>query len=79
VVGKPLDFSAYFSQPEDRKVIRWVTDEVMAGIQELTGQQYVEAYASSVKYGSLSAEEAKAKELPRPGYGSTPPELPPAD
>lgn len=79
VVGKPLDFSAYFSQPEDRKVIRWVTDEVMAGIQELTGQQYVEAYASSVKYGSLSAEEAKAKELPRPGHGSTPPELPPAD
>jgi len=53
-----------------------VTDEVMAAIQELSGQTYVEAYASSVKYGSLSAEEAKAKELPRPGYGATPPELP---
>lgn len=78
VVGEPLNFSAYAGLGEDRAVIRWVTDEVMAAIQELSGQTYVEAYASSVKYGSLSAEEAKAKELPRPGHGSTPPALPPA-
>lgn len=79
VVGEPLDFSAYAGRMDDREVIRWVTDEVMAAIQALSGQTYVEAYASSVKYGALSAEEAKAKELPRPGYGSTPPALPAAE
>jgi 1-acyl-sn-glycerol-3-phosphate acyltransferase len=33
-------------------VLRWVTDEVMAAIQQLTGQVYVDAYATSVKYGA---------------------------
>lgn len=79
VAGEPLHFPEYAGRGDDREVIRWVTDEVMAGIQKLSGQTYVEAYASSVKYGSLTAEEAKAKELPRPGYGSTPPALPAAE
>ncbi|MGC3954003.1 MAG: lysophospholipid acyltransferase family protein [Propionicimonas sp.] len=74
VVGEPISFPQYAGRGEDRAVIRWVTDEVMAAIQAISGQTYVEAYASSVKYGSVSAEEAKAKELPRPGHGSTPPE-----
>lgn len=74
VVGEPLRFPQYAGMGDDRVVIRWVTDEVMAAIQQLTGQTYIEAYASSVKYGSLSSEEAAAKELPRPGYGATPPE-----
>ncbi len=37
---------------DDRAVGRWVTDEVMAAIQQLTGQTYVaDAYATSVKSG----------------------------
>ena len=79
VVGQPLHFPQYAGRGEDRDVIRWVTDEVMAAIQRISSQGYVEAYASSVKYGSLTADEVKARELPRPGHGSTPPALPAAD
>lgn len=79
VIGKPLDFSDYAGAIADRNVLRWVTDEVMAAIQALSGQVYVDAYGSSVKYGSLSQAEASARERPRPGHGSTPPRLPPAD
>ena len=76
VIGKPLDFSAYAALHDDRAALRWVTDEVMAAIQELSGQTYVEAYGTSVKNGSLSGAEAEARVLPRPGYGARPPELP---
>ncbi len=48
----------------------------MAGIQELSGQTYVEAYALSVKRGSLTPAEADARVQERPGLGSTPPPLP---
>ncbi len=73
VIGEPLDFHEYFAFAEDRAVVRWVTDEVMAAIQELSGQQYIDVYGSSVKYGSISSAEADARALPRPGYGATPP------
>jgi 1-acyl-sn-glycerol-3-phosphate acyltransferase len=76
VVGEPLDFSAWAGQQDNREVVRWVTDEVMAAIQALSGQTYIDAYGSSVKYGSLSAAEAEARRLDRPGQGATPPELP---
>lgn len=72
-IGKPLDFSAYAGLHDDHGVLRWITDEVMAAIQELSGQTYVDAYGSSVKHGSLSAADAEARVLPRPGYGATPP------
>lgn len=74
VIGEPLDFSAYAGRHDDREVLRWVTDEVMHAIQQLSGQTYVEAYGTSLKSGSLSAAEADARVLPRPGNGSTPPE-----
>ncbi len=76
VVGKPLDFTAYAGLHDDRATLRWITDEVMAAIQELSGQTYVEAYASSVKRGSMSKAEADARVLARPGLGSVPPQLP---
>ncbi len=79
VVGEPLDFSAYADRLDDRATVRWVTDEVMAAIQRLSGQQYVDVYASSVKYGAVSAAEADAKVLPRPGDGAAPPVLPAAN
>lgn len=78
VVGKPLDFSACDPLREDRNTLRWVTDEVMAAIQELTGQTYVNAYGTSVKSGSLSLKDADARVVSRPGDGSRPPELPTA-
>ena len=70
--GTPLDFSAYAGREEDRKLVRWVTDEIMAAIQELTGQTYVDAYATSIKYGGMSDEEVARRTLPRPGGGPAP-------
>jgi len=75
-IGKPMDFGAYAGLHDDRETLRWVTDEVMNAIMELTGQTYVEAYGTSLKSGSLTAADAEARVLPRPGYGATPPELP---
>lgn len=74
-IGPPLEFSAHYGGHDDFETVRWVTDEVMNGIMALSGQQYVDAYGASVKYGSLSAEEADARILPRPGYGKQPPAL----
>ncbi len=76
VIGQPIDFSAYAGLHDDRAALRWVTDEVMAAIQVISGQTYVEAYGSSVKRGSLSAAEADARVRERPGLGATPPQLP---
>ncbi len=70
--GKPLDFSAYAWGVNDRAVLRWVTDEIMAAIQQLTGQVYVDAYATSVKYGGMSEEEAQRRTKSRPGGGPAP-------
>ena len=44
--GKPLDFSRYAGQETDRFVLRSVTDEIMFEIMQLSGQQYVDEYAS---------------------------------
>ncbi|WP_433387028.1 lysophospholipid acyltransferase family protein [Micromonospora sp. KLBMP9576] len=40
--GKPLDFTG---RPDDRTSLREMTDEMMAEIQKLTGQEYVPRYA----------------------------------
>ncbi|MFG3301744.1 lysophospholipid acyltransferase family protein [Micromonospora chersina] len=40
--GKPLDFTG---RPDDRTSLRAITDELMAEIQKLTGQEYVPRYA----------------------------------
>jgi 1-acyl-sn-glycerol-3-phosphate acyltransferase len=47
--GKPLAFDRYFDRPRDRFVLRSVTDEIMYEIMMLTGQEYVDEYASKVK------------------------------
>ncbi len=70
--GPPLDFSQYNDRADDRAVIRWVTDQVMAAIQDLSGQVYVDAYGTSVKSGSLSPAEADARIRERPGTALPP-------
>lgn len=49
--GKPMDFSRYEGMQDDRFVLRSITDEVMYEIMLLTGQEYVDVYASSLKKG----------------------------
>jgi 1-acyl-sn-glycerol-3-phosphate acyltransferase len=47
--GEPLDFSRHAGKQNDRAVLREMADEIVARIGELTGQEYVDVYASEVK------------------------------
>jgi 1-acyl-sn-glycerol-3-phosphate acyltransferase len=47
--GKPLSFERFYGQEADRFVLRSVTDEVMYEVMMLSGQEYVDEYASKVK------------------------------
>lgn len=49
VVGRPLDFSRYEGLADDRFVLRSVTDEIMYELMRLSGQEYVDVYASTMK------------------------------
>ncbi|WP_353809756.1 lysophospholipid acyltransferase family protein [Agromyces sp. SYSU T00194] len=49
VIGEPLDFSRFAGLEGDRFVLRSVTDELVYELRELSGQEYVDVYASSVK------------------------------
>ncbi len=48
-VGKPLDFSRYEGMDNDRFVLRSVSDEMMYELMALSGQRYVDMYASRAK------------------------------
>ena len=50
-IGAPLDFSRYAGLDEDRFVLRSVTDELMYELMQLSGQEYVDIYASAAKAG----------------------------
>lgn len=72
VVGEPLHFSEFAGRQSETAVQRWVTDEVMAAIQSLTGQVYVDAYGSRVKHGDLKATGGDEFIRERPGGGPKP-------
>ncbi|MFD3455978.1 lysophospholipid acyltransferase family protein [Streptomyces sp. NPDC058691] len=59
-IGKPLDFSRYQGMEQDRFILRSVTDEVMYEIMKLSGQEYVDVYASAAK--RQIAEAAKKQQ-----------------
>jgi len=48
-IGKPLDFSRYDGLENDRFVLRSITDEVMYELMSLSGQEYVDMYATKAK------------------------------
>ena len=58
-IGEPLDFSRYQGMENDRFVLRAITDEVMYKIMKLSGQEYVDMYATARK--RQLAEAAKAE------------------
>jgi 1-acyl-sn-glycerol-3-phosphate acyltransferase len=47
--GRPLDFSRYDGMAGDRFVERSMTDEIMYELMQMSGQEYVDVYASKVK------------------------------
>ncbi len=48
-IGRPLDFSRYQGMEGDRFVLRSITDEIMYELMLLSGQEYVDQYATSAK------------------------------
>jgi 1-acyl-sn-glycerol-3-phosphate acyltransferase len=62
-IGKPLDFSRYEGMEDDRFVLRSITDEIMYELMLLSGQEYVDMYATSMKDRILAAAKTKAREL----------------
>ncbi len=49
VIGEPLDFSRFHGMEGDRFILRSITDEIMYELSRLSGQEYVDVYATSVK------------------------------
>ncbi|WP_137872952.1 lysophospholipid acyltransferase family protein [Rhodococcus sp. Q] len=47
--GKPLDFSRFEGMSGNRWVERTVTDEIMYELMRMSGQEYVDVYAASLK------------------------------
>ena len=73
-IGTPLDFSRYEGMEGDRFVLRSITDEIMYELMELSGQEYVDVYASVAK-DRQKAEKASEKS----GATSLPPTPDPPD
>ena len=58
--GKPLDFSRYEGLEDDRFVLRSITDEIMYEIMDLSGQEYVDVYATRAKEDAQAEAKAAA-------------------
>jgi 1-acyl-sn-glycerol-3-phosphate acyltransferase len=58
--GKPLSFERFYGQEADRFVLRSITDEVMYEIMMVSGQEYVDEYASKVKAQQAEANEKQS-------------------
>ena len=59
--GKPIDFSRFEGLAGNHFIERAVTDEVIYELMKLSGQEYVDIYAASVKgrgNGAASADDA---------------------
>jgi 1-acyl-sn-glycerol-3-phosphate acyltransferase len=62
-IGKPLDFSRYAGMAGDRFVLRSMTDEIMYELMQLSGQEYVDQYATQAKEDIADAELAASESL----------------
>ncbi len=51
--GPPLDFSGRVEDERSSRALREVTESIRAAIQQLSGQDYLDSYGSSVKAGGL--------------------------
>jgi len=69
-IGRPLDFSRYAGMEDDRFVLRSITDEIMYELMLLSGQEYVDQYATKAKadleQARLAGREVRVAEAPAP-------------
>ena len=75
-IGKPMDFSAYAASGNARDVLRWITDEIMNAVVELSAQEYVDVYGTSAKAALDAGRPLPASAGHRPGAGRPRPPLP---
>ena len=61
-IGEPLDFRRYEGMEGDRFILRSITDEIMYRLMELSGQEYVDIYAATMKERLAAAKKGKAPE-----------------
>jgi 1-acyl-sn-glycerol-3-phosphate acyltransferase len=59
-IGQPIDTARYQKRDVDHLIYRELTDELMFEIRELTGQQYIDRYATK-KAETLPTEVAKVR------------------
>ncbi|MXP21098.1 1-acyl-sn-glycerol-3-phosphate acyltransferase [Gordonia sp. HNM0687] len=59
-IGKPLDFARYEGMQGNRFIERAITDEIMYELMQLSGQQYVDIYAASLKNKRATPAEPAA-------------------
>lgn len=59
--GRPIDVSRYRDRSGDRLLLRQITDEVMYEIRELSGQTYVDSYATK-QSANIPTETARIAE-----------------
>jgi 1-acyl-sn-glycerol-3-phosphate acyltransferase len=65
-IGRPLDFSRYEGLENDRFVLRSVTDEVMYELMSLSGQEYVDMYATRAKELIAQGSPADSRSMVAP-------------
>jgi 1-acyl-sn-glycerol-3-phosphate acyltransferase len=64
--GRPVTVSRYLDRADDHLVLRQIIDEVMFEIRELTGQEYVNEYATKKAESFPSAAESHVPSLGDP-------------
>lgn len=62
--GRPIDVTRYADRADDRLVLRQIIDEVMYEIRGLSGQEYVDSYATKKKQTEAPAAPAPVPEAP---------------
>lgn len=58
--GRPMDFSRFDGLAGNRFIERAVIDEVMYELMKLSGQEYVDIYAATLKNGAAAVTPAQA-------------------
>lgn len=68
VFGEPMDFSDS-GDSDDPKTLRKVTDEIMEALQRLSGQEYVDIYATAAKVKMAREERENSQNSDRQAQG----------
>lgn len=76
--GRPIDVSRYQDRAGDRLILRQIADEVMYDIRNLSGQEYVDSYATKPsKPAAVPEPTPEPDRVPEPMVAETEPGIAP--